>query len=700
MQPALLVSSTIGILLVMAAFGYLWQTNIHDDPNSLRSRIALINGTKSVVAAASALLRACLSVQVGTCCLMLATLAFEKNTVLLRDAAAMSIYRYATCSPWTMAFPVLGGTRVSRNIVPILLVVLLSSVAVLSQVVSTILLLDLTSAFVAGRVRDVPITYNPDSKLGTPDALEDGQFLDFPRFAERTGAEFWLRENSTGLGRAIHGTGRTLRAFVPLPQDQRSLLIHYDGLAGVVEANVLCTSPETMNVTYRQILRPGNMSPLGHVTGNLGVEFLHRSSAQLESQKSFRFNKKQSLSNLVLDLNCTIEEAPGLLDLSLYPLRVKATADCESDCTGFDDDLRTPRNHWFLFLQQNILRRLDTEYLLDANLTGPPEIIVFNQTNSRPRFNGSEWTTLEFIYPGSDVELELSLCVMPGRTASANITAQANATGTEPVYGTSNKLLSWTSWGAYAEKTAFIRRQFATSSSFEQRGILDLKIGTGNEEHLFSEPRGYWNDFLGTDHEMSKDPWYTGTGMNEVYQSIYMTTVYNASIMTALQTLFTLVQARSYYMYMTLDIPDSAETTISRVQLAQEAIIPQTKVGLFIVCAIVCLHFLSVILVFWLYSTCRTPTFLDQAWRTIGQLHNGDARAFLSESATLRDRDVGELPSAKEKWNTLVTIDIDGKSVSGVNCKSTGTDSSYAPLPGMSSDDRQCLVNRDANEAR
>lgn len=62
--------------------------------------------------------------------------------MLLRDAAAMSMYRYSATTPYSM-FPVFRGTRVGKNVFAIVLIVQLSFLTILSQFMSTICVADM-----------------------------------------------------------------------------------------------------------------------------------------------------------------------------------------------------------------------------------------------------------------------------------------------------------------------------------------------------------------------------------------------------------------------------------------------------------------------------------------------------------------------------------------------------------------------------
>jgi hypothetical protein len=166
-----------------------------------------------------------------------------------------------------MMFPVIRGFRDGTNFVPIFLVTLLSTVAVSSQFISTIIMKDTGLDFVGGHIEKITVEYPPPDPDGRTSRDPLGSIpIVFPRFAESTGSEVLLREtgNTTAAGpRGLRGTGRTLRAYFPLNSFNRAALMYYSGIAGIVEANVLCVSPELIDLTYRP---PDGIS--GRLTAN------------------------------------------------------------------------------------------------------------------------------------------------------------------------------------------------------------------------------------------------------------------------------------------------------------------------------------------------------------------------------------------------------------------------------------------------
>jgi hypothetical protein len=70
-------------------------------------------------------------------------------------------------------------------------------------------------------------------------------------------------------------------------------------------------------------------------------------------------------------------------------------------------------------------------------------------------------------------------------------------------------------------------------------------------------------------------------------------------------------------------LPEWAGST-ALLQTAQISRVPTKIRGLFILCGLVGLHLITMATIFWMFFTCRTPKFLDQAWLTLAQLHTGE----------------------------------------------------------------------------
>jgi len=599
--------------------------------------------------------------------MMMATLAFEKNCVLLRDAASMSIYRYSVSFPWTLAQPVFRGARVSKKFGIVFLVILLSSVMALSQFLSAILFLDLNQGDVRGPKVDKIYTRRVGGTvhMGQLDPL----FLrlqSFPRFAEQTGRSITISENSAGRG--LYDTGATVRAFPELRNSSdRTSLLYYRGYGGVSEEHVVCVSPDIEELIYVEPDR---------ITGRLSSEFLFNSTGQMESMGSFRWNRTQPSSDLVFNFNCTLGDAFGLM---ICPLK----APVSFDCPGFPTPcLLSSTNEWFLLITENSYPWTDYG---GQRIPYDPAVTrrLYNQT---AHFDGTEvalktmvTTAKDIPSPGSPLTtwhhmVAMTLCAVSTANAMATIEAQADWMASEPTYG-----LYGVSTKYAGRSVEAIITQLSGGSDLEGRGVMDLityEIGEGKPfTDYIHRISGSIPSIL---REFPPENRYDASVMmaerlDELALVMFSPATSKSRITTSLQSILAAYTSRDFYAQLEM-IPtyfanltsfwhngtDDFYPYVNATQIMRQtktAIVPTEKRGLYIASGIVGLHIASVVTIFWMYYMCKAPKFLDQAWQTIAQLNCGpEARQLLGESGDKGDLDVGRLPAAAKYWGRIVEI--------------------------------------------
>ncbi|KAF8246229.1 hypothetical protein K440DRAFT_662308 [Wilcoxina mikolae CBS 423.85] len=647
-QPVVLISSTFGIILVIGALSVLWTWTLNDNPEGLRSKIALAGWTVSAIAICSALLRTCVVVQLATACMVVATLAFEKNysSVLLQDAATMSIYRYAASSPYAMILPMIRGTLVSKKPLGIMLLMLLSVETILSQFISTILLSDTGLGHIAESRRNMTLGYDSTDFKASANPLLEQKPQVFPWFLEKTAKSFTISHGPTGPG--LSDTGPTVRALIPLPNPQRSSLLYYHGTAPVIDSHVLCVAPNLTRFEYH--LEDDYMG------GNLTVPLLEEvlASGELEKRGSFR-KSNAKLGNFWF--GCQADQY-NTQDIYCVIVLQDYEGTNRWDSTTFPaDSVLQFDNNWWLVVRYN-----STEF--DWLKAPSPERIdsmsrLFNEKGFK--FNGTEWITKSVTGHGNTKRsLEITLCVSTFRVTNTNLELKLDTNITDPQVGQVEFL---TVPDIVNYNTTLVQNLFGGNNlSHRERGIASLPDYTVNKSSHFWIPAKFPSLFTNT---MAVVPM---SNAHPIYASIFRDTIRKTkSAAFALQSVFTLLTVNGYY-----DRLDAlAITNVSTVQFVHPAIVPQTKRGLYIVCGIVVLHFTTMAVIFSLYFRSSAPKFLDQAWQTIGQLHCGEAKEFLRDTADLCDRDVGRLPPAAAKWNTLVEISKRGKPV--IECQTTSS---------------------------
>ncbi|KAI5842277.1 hypothetical protein BZA05DRAFT_206947 [Tricharina praecox] len=660
-QPALLLISGIGMLTVMSMLVSLWTWN-DDNPDSLRSRLLYRDWAKSVVAVCSALLRTCMAVQLGICCVMMATVAFEKDCVLLCDAASMSINRYTAASPWILVPPILRGARVSKNFGILFLIAGLSLIVVLSQLMSAILLLDLDQKYVLGpEVEDTYYRQVNVYDLASSNPLAQRP-QSFPRFSEWTKPPISISEGP--LGRGLNDTGATVRAFTEVQNaTDRSSLLSYKGRGGIAEAHVLCVSPDVHNITYHAPDR---------ITGRLTSDFLYRSTGELQRQGSYRWNGAQPPSDLSFGFNCTLGD-----EIIICPLRPPAVL----DCPGFPTQcLLAPTNIWFLVIMESdsLTWRVVGNTRLPIDETLPRHL--YNTSNFR--FDGSEWTSSTIAdwtladpaYAEAQAfNTQMSLCTISAGNTIANISSRADRRADEPEIAPYAALSEFSA-------TAGIEKQLSSDRNLTDRGVMQLvsyAMGayTNFTEVIQSIRGGYRGRLLQEPLDTLYDASVQLESVNEVYSSI-LTGIFgysNTTVAFVLQSLSTLLTSSAFYDELSIPatlwhsiaaLPEAdrfgitidARNLTRLTQSTKRRQVPTAFTGLYIAAGIVGLHLACIGVVFWMYFSCKADGYLAQAWHTVGQLHSGEAQGFLSQAHGLGDREVAALPAASAKWRQVVQL--------------------------------------------
>ncbi|KAF8544643.1 hypothetical protein BDD12DRAFT_977586 [Trichophaea hybrida] len=664
-QPIALVCSTVGIILSFGALCSLWLWNLNDDPTSLRSKIALSGRTTSVIAICCALLRTCIAVQLGTCCMMVASLSFEKNNqcVLLRDAATMSMYRYAANVPYPMILPVLRGTLVSKKPLAICLLLVMSLVTISSQLISTILLSSTGLNPIAGGLENVSLAYGYDNSDWTfPIPTLQQKPVEFPRFAEQTATPFNILYNSTSPG--ISDTGPTVRALLPLRASNRSSLLYYRGNATLIDSHVICAAPEV----HQLQLQHDRDRKVNLISGNFSARVLEDAVKSGDLEKYGSFSKDVGgKTDAVYNVNaCAVYG--GYVDGELL---CPVVAHYETPVNWIYDTFPSEKvfgeaeNQWWL-----VIRHRDVVSVEEIP-------ILYNETGYK--FNGTEWTTKLINFDSRAAAVEMTLCLSTFRPAYAAITVRAESKVREPEYSFNLDSMFQTNFMSKRlptyNTTSALNQLGVKSDDDRERGIFTLsnysQVSTTARNSLWAMHKQWIAvNNTGGAVSMSSDQW----SAHEIYSTIFSRTIQETGTASlALQAIFSLYTANFYYdqldRYMVF--------TNSTIQAVHAVIMPTTNQGLYVVSGIIGLHFLLVAVIFSLYFYSGAPKFLDQAWQTVGQLQYGDAREFLDDTCDIGDDIVGNLPLAAAKWNNLVELSKQGYGTTSINCQTAKTTGFY-----------------------
>ena len=216
----------------------------------------------------SLLLRAATDLQTGREAAMLGSLAIESGSVLLRDAAMISLSRADRARPRKLIFPMLRGPiwalKRPEDVVNVSAVTLLCLTTFARQFTSTILLSDLRVGTLPGISYESHVAYdfeytpNPFGFAG----INNGGWaawvrVDFPIINRGT---TWQRNPPSYPAFAeysepvvsqdgLDNTGVLLRGFLPFPDAQsRENIRNYSGKALVLDSRVSCQRPRLANL--------------------------------------------------------------------------------------------------------------------------------------------------------------------------------------------------------------------------------------------------------------------------------------------------------------------------------------------------------------------------------------------------------------------------------------------------------------------
>jgi hypothetical protein len=295
-----------------------------------------------------------------------------------------------------------------------------------------------------------------------------------------------------------------------------------------------------------------------------------------------------------------------------------------------------------------------------SGLQGSIQVLYQLYSENGYRYNGTEWATklaTHFEEPGVEYSVDLTLCVASSINSQAQIEFKVsrNISELQPEPRRGARM------GQTVYDTAAVRKQLRISyRNARDRGIFPLTRYELENNAEFSNLSNLFDASVGNEPSES----VSITAAHPIYESILSQTLAeNNSVVSALQGILSLFQANDYYDHLQF----VNVTSTAKIQTVQFVVVPTGKRGFYIVCGIIVLHFLSVVVVFWLFFSSPTPKFLDQASQTVSQLHKGNASTILENASNIGDREIAQLPSAAGRWDKLVEISVDEKTA--INCQ-------------------------------
>ncbi|KAF4824772.1 hypothetical protein CGCSCA5_v000693 [Colletotrichum siamense] len=242
-----------GVLIFLS---YFWISSMRamagdNMEESFWSQVVFSDWTSRTVTVAAAILRICLSLQMGVLTAMIASLMIEKSGVPLNVAPSIALSRAMPSSPWSLfswtALSISCRDGLKYNIVIGISVLL----AITSQFASTALLTDFSMVNVTGSRTSAEISYAEKPYLGyitRPSKAWSMPPGSYYRFAEKM---IDLKKSRSGSETDYEDTGPVTRAIMPFySKSARAGLRRYDGPAAVLNSRVFCMPPIVRNLTF------------------------------------------------------------------------------------------------------------------------------------------------------------------------------------------------------------------------------------------------------------------------------------------------------------------------------------------------------------------------------------------------------------------------------------------------------------------
>ncbi|KAE9569773.1 hypothetical protein CGMCC3_g14091 [Colletotrichum fructicola] len=276
-------SLIIGVLIFLS---YIWNGSMRamagdNMEESFWSQIVFSDWTSRTVTVAAAILRICLSLQMGVFTAMIASLMIEKSGVSLNVAPSIALLRAMPASPWSLFSWTALSNPCRDGIIYKIVIGISVLLAITSQFASTALLTDFSMVNVTGSRTTSEISYAEKPYLGYVMKASKAWSMQpgtYSRFAEK---RIDLKESRSESATDYEDTGPVTRAIMPFfSESQRTGLRRYDGPAAVLDSRVFCMLPVVRNLTFEFPFRHllDTTDTFGyHSEPFLPVDFVHRS---------------------------------------------------------------------------------------------------------------------------------------------------------------------------------------------------------------------------------------------------------------------------------------------------------------------------------------------------------------------------------------------------------------------------------------
>ncbi|KAL2689617.1 hypothetical protein Neosp_003675 [[Neocosmospora] mangrovei] len=492
-----------------------------------------------------------------------------------------------------------------------------TAILLASTFTSTILLSDFRSGLVASP--------SVTAKTGIDFATAGGyRYFGTSVIQSRPVANWRFAEAKDGAPSTKGDTGDTYRSMLPFQDaDSRRLLEFYSGPAAVTNFRTFCVAPEFRNLSLARIQVPDNG---GERSLNVLADVLTSTDWKLKYEPFIGTDKPSQINARLLDN--WYASSPPSWPLTLY-YSLGDTFKPENQSTTWpyyfhrallfnSTVLLNETDRWSDDLPESLLNLTTKKQGLWTKVMNADGVEVFSAT--------------EFYFNNAGPRLY-------------NVTMSGRGIKSEPSG-------DWRREPG-RENQMDILHQMGVEASFEDRGILELEIGS----HLPEGNRPYQMPLGPTALSASgassysvtqfswafSDSWMTTMSMgsmefphpahSSVFQSIIQQTEDPAQ---AVQALMTRLYQMQYYDFLPdFDYKQTTETIYST-----ERIIPSRWIGLIIVFCLVAAHFLLVSITMVLFISRTRGSALGNIWQAVSQMASPATRQILESTDSKRDGEV------------------------------------------------------------
>ncbi|KAK1950809.1 hypothetical protein LY78DRAFT_622498, partial [Colletotrichum sublineola] len=646
----------LGTLLIAGAVVLLscfWQTSLRARDgevthSQLWDRIVFSNWASRVVTITAAVLRVCLSLQMGVFTTMTASLMIERAGVPLHSAPLISMLRAVSASPYNLftAFVMPWQNRL------IYTVALVSSVTLTAgfQLASTVLLSDFGAVNVTSprTVADVPLygNYEVNGRHGWK--LWNSQPRTYFRFAEhpRTPPDIERQLDH------YEDTGHILRAILPFDTEaSRSRLRRYQGPAAVLDSRVACVRPDITSSVFSI-----SAIEIGGDAMNLPEEFVVRGDFGFSSDYGTLPIDKNSAGQHVWPFSCIVpteNTQSGAEDTSICSLNLR---DLSANVFIYESmpslsNTSSPTTVFLMFKSVGSAVHWQRTLSDLGNTTHQDAVTHLTQweadANNWPTSTDGIWSRIHL--PDTNYSMSVSACFTVLEGAFLNVSMSSDMNGPEPS-------LSWENDTAQFNVDV-IRNQYwntGNQTPMESRGILTLDSWENDESpatidlsasasqlpstnsymYLLSDTASVLPcGILGTGHPDASSSRAVHYAHSTLFQDVVNST---GSLAEALQAVLMVTQQMEYYEFAP-QFRDAWRSTASYV-MAEEKVLPIQWLGFIVIVGMIAVHFLLLSITTMLFLMFTKASWIGNVWMSLSQVVSATTKDTIQES-TYKDDD-------------------------------------------------------------